>query len=54
MVKFSRIVGLYYGTKLKYLAIEINTTMNVYYMGYEEGLPVYEQWEQLISSIVSI
>jgi len=46
--------GLYFGTKLKYLAIEINTTMNVFDMGYEEGLPVYDEWEQLIQNIVCV
>ncbi|XP_053407451.1 uncharacterized protein LOC123533361 [Mercenaria mercenaria] len=43
--------GLYYGTKLQYLAIEINTTMNLYSLGYEEGLPVFEEWENFIQSI---
>lgn len=46
-------LGIYFGTQLKYMAIEINTTMNVFNMGYEEGLPVYDQYEYLINNIVS-
>lgn len=35
------------------MAIEINTTMNVFNLGYVEGLPVYDEWERLIKDIVS-
>ena len=45
-------IGLYYGTNLKYLAIEVNTTMNVYSLGYQEGLPIYRKWEELVNDMV--
>ncbi|WAR18412.1 DISP1-like protein [Mya arenaria] len=43
--------GLYYGTRLKYMAVEVNTTMNVFSLGFDEGLPVYDQWEHIIADI---
>lgn len=43
--------GLYYGTKLQYLAIEVNTTMNLYNLGYQEGLPIFNDWENFIHNI---
>ena len=46
--------GLYYGTKLQYLAIEVNTTMNVYSVGYQEGMPVYFKWEELVNDMVCL
>ena len=46
--------GLYYATKLQYLAIEINTTMNLYSLGYQEGMPVYQKWEELLNDTVCL
>jgi len=45
--------GLHYGTRLRWLAIEVNLTMNVFSVGYTEGLPVYDQWEAFVADIVS-
>ena len=52
MDMFQYVAGLYYGTKLKYLAIEVNTTMNVYSLGYQEGMPIYMKWEELVNDLV--
>ncbi|XP_033734799.1 protein dispatched homolog 1-like isoform X2 [Pecten maximus] len=41
--------NMYYASKLKYVGIRINTTMNTYKLGYPEGKPVYQRWESLMS-----
>ncbi|KAL4238149.1 hypothetical protein ACF0H5_002860 [Mactra antiquata] len=45
---------IYYGGKLQYVAIEVNTTMNVYNLGYEQGLPIFKEWENFMNSVVCI
>ncbi|XP_069116529.1 protein dispatched homolog 1-like [Argopecten irradians] len=42
-------VNMYYATDLKYIGVRINTTMNVYKLGYPEGKPVYQRWENLMA-----
>ncbi|XP_060081595.1 protein dispatched homolog 1-like [Ylistrum balloti] len=41
--------NMYYASKLKYIGIRINTTLNVYKLGYPEGKPVYQRWEKLMA-----
>ena len=36
----------YYGTKLKYVAVQINTTLNTRFLAYVNGIPVMEHWEE--------
>ncbi|KAL5008655.1 hypothetical protein ScPMuIL_014236 [Solemya velum] len=42
----------FYGSRLKYMAVEINTTLKLYATGYSEGEPVYRAWEQFIQEEV--
>lgn len=41
-----------YGTTLKVIGIEINTTLSYFTLGYPEGKPVYELWENFINGEV--
>ena len=41
-----------YGTKLKVIGIEINTTMSYFTLGYPDGKPVYEKWQTFIGEEV--
>ena len=43
----------YYGTKLKYVAITINTTIFGPTLGYMDGLPVRDKWEQFVTDKVN-
>ena len=52
-INWSIVTDMYYGTRLRYLAVEVNTTMDVYSLGYTEGLPVYQEWQDLVASINS-
>lgn len=45
--------SIYYGTKFKYIGIEINTTINRKTTGYDEGIPLVEMWENFFNSEVS-
>ncbi|XP_076099747.1 protein dispatched homolog 1-like [Mytilus galloprovincialis] len=42
-----------YGTKLRVVAIEINTTFMFQNLGYREGKPIYHLWEKFIQQEVS-
>ncbi|XP_071162133.1 protein dispatched homolog 1-like [Mytilus edulis] len=44
--------GMVYGTSLKVIGIEINTTMSYFTLGYPEGKPVHQLWENLINEEV--
>ena len=44
----------YYGTKLKYIAVSINTTIFGPTLGYREGLPLRDKWEEFVSTKVMI
>ena len=39
----------YYGTKLKYIGVQINTTINDAEIGYIKGIPLRDKWEDVIS-----
>ena len=41
-----------YGTRLRYMGIQINTTINGRTLGYPEGLPIRDAWEEMISEQV--
>jgi hypothetical protein len=47
-------LAIYYGTKFKYIGIEINTTINRKTTGYAEGIPLVEMWENFFSSDVRL
>ncbi|XP_061167576.1 protein dispatched homolog 3-like [Saccostrea echinata] len=42
--------SIYYGNKLKYLAVQVNTTINKRITGYSTGIPLIEKWEKLIEN----
>ncbi|OPL33556.1 hypothetical protein AM593_00498, partial [Mytilus galloprovincialis] len=42
-----------YGTRLRVVAIEINTTFMFQNLGYREGKPIYHLWEKFIQQEVS-
>ncbi|XP_052106368.1 protein dispatched homolog 1-like [Mytilus californianus] len=42
-----------YGTRLRVIAIEINTTFTFQNIGYREGKPIYHLWEKFIQQEVS-
>ena len=50
------IVGFdyYYGTKLRYISITINTTIFGPTLGYQEGIPLRDKWEDFFSKKVTI
>ncbi|XP_062611293.1 protein dispatched homolog 3-like isoform X2 [Saccostrea cucullata] len=41
---------IHYGNKMKYLAVQVNTTINRRITGYSTGIPLIEKWEQLINN----
>jgi len=41
-----------YGNKIKYVAIEINTTISRYTTDYKDGIPLVEKWEKFVSDQV--
>ncbi|XP_076080756.1 protein dispatched homolog 1-like [Mytilus galloprovincialis] len=45
--------SIYYGTQFKYIAVEINTTINRKTTGYATGIPLVELWETFINDQVS-
>ena len=46
-------IDYYYGTKLRYAAITVNTTINDADIGYIKGLPLRNRWDAVISGEVS-
>ena len=44
--------GNTYGQRLSYVAIAVNTTLNPLSLGYEEGLPIYRDWENFVNNKV--
>ena len=44
--------GSFYGTRLRYAAVTINTTLSWGNLGYEEGIPIIEEWESFMKSQV--
>jgi hypothetical protein len=41
-----------YGTKLRFIGVEINTTLSFHNIGYPEGKPIYKYWEKYIQDEV--
>ncbi|KAL4238405.1 hypothetical protein ACF0H5_003114 [Mactra antiquata] len=39
-----------YGNKIKYIAIQVNTTLKVQTLGYAEGIPIMNKWEDFVNS----
>ena len=48
------ILGNKYGHRLLFMAIAVNTTLSADNLGYERGLPIYNQWEDFVQSQVHI
>ncbi len=42
----------YYGTRLRYAAITINTTIRI--VGYSDGIPLRDRWEQFVNDKVGL
>ncbi|KAL8603219.1 hypothetical protein ACOMHN_025234 [Nucella lapillus] len=38
------------GNRIKYLAISVNTTLNFQSLGYTEGIPIIQRWEQFMEN----
>lgn len=39
-----------YGNKIKYIGIQVNTTMRLQTLGFPEGIPVMNRWEDLVNA----
>ncbi len=42
----------YYGTRMRYAAIVVNTTINAASLGYPVGLPIRDNWEEWMTKQV--
>ena len=42
----------YYGNNIKYVGIQINTTIKYQSLGYVEGIPIMNKWEDFVNSEV--
>ena len=45
--------GNKFGNRLLYVAIAFNTTLNPITLGYRDGLPIHDNWEEFIQNEVS-
>ncbi|XP_064622607.1 protein dispatched homolog 1-like [Lineus longissimus] len=50
----SGLTGAYYGTKLRFMSIEVNLTLNRQSLGYPVGLPVYESWQNFMKEQLAL
>ena len=48
----SNLSAKYYGNNIRYVAIQVNTTIKVQTLGYVEGIPIMNRWEQFVTSEV--
>lgn len=39
---------------MKYIATQVNTTVNIYHTSFADGIPVVENWEEFVNSEVSM
>ena len=51
---FCFFTGKFYANKIRYVAIEVNTTIKFRILGHEAGLPIRDEWEKFISEQVFI
>jgi hypothetical protein len=51
---FSIFVAIYYGTKFKYIAMDITTTISRQTTGYSEGIELVELWENFFNTEVRL
>ena len=42
----------YYGNNIKYVGIQVNTTIKYQTLGYVEGIPIMNLWEDFVNSEV--
>lgn len=47
-------LAIYYGNKIKYLGVTVNTTINRRTTGYSKGIPIVKRWEALINDRVGV
>ena len=47
-------VAIYYGTKFKYIAMDITTTISRKTTGYSEGIELVELWENFFNTEVRL
>jgi hypothetical protein len=47
-------IGDKFGNRLLYVSIALNTSLNPITLGYEEGLPIHDNWEEFIQNEVSL
>lgn len=40
----------YYGNNIKYVSIQVNTTIKYQTLGYVEGIPIMNKWEEFVTS----
>lgn len=46
------ILGNKFGNRLVYVAIAVNTSLNPITLGYQEGLPIHNNWEEFVRNEV--
>ena len=46
--------GNKFGNRLLYVAIALNTSLNPSTLGYQDGLPIHDNWEEFIQNEVSL
>ena len=42
----------FYGNNIKYVGIQVNTTIKYQTLGYVEGLPIKDLWEEFVTAEV--
>ena len=40
------------GNRIKYMAVSVNTTLRLQSLGYTQGIPIVERWEQFMKDQV--
>ena len=53
LMVFSWFPAQKYGNNIKYIAIQVNTTLQYQTLGYDEGIPIMERWEDFVNNEVS-
>ena len=48
------ILAKFYGNNIKYVGIQVNTTLRYQTLGYTEGVPIMDKWEEFVKSEVGI
>ena len=51
---FSFDLAVFFGNKIKYLAVQVNLTLGRFSTGYKSGKPVMDRWENFVNSQVRV